>query len=72
MKSLNSSLLKNQITLLDKVKKLLEQPYKLVLVQKNELERLRISNNRSKNAGYINHLYEHYIIKKLPKTYLCK
>lgn len=70
MASINSNLQINRITLLDKIKRLLEQPYKLVLVQKHELERLRINNSRSKHEAYINRLYDHYIINKLPKTYL--
>ncbi|QQV91420.1 hypothetical protein M1M25_gp001 [Tenacibaculum phage Gundel_1] len=68
---LNSSLDINAVTLLDKVKILLEQPYKLVLVQRNELERLRVSVKRSEQSAYINSLYKHYIIDKKNKTYLC-
>jgi hypothetical protein len=66
----NESLKINSITLLDKVKALLEQPYKLVLVQQHELERLRSKENRSQYSDYIERLYTHYIVKKLGKTYL--
>lgn len=72
MANLNSSLKIGSITLQDKIKKLLEQPYKLVLVQRHELERLRTNNKRSANQEYINQLYKHYIIEGKPKTYLCK
>jgi hypothetical protein len=68
----NNSLKINTVTLLDKVKMLLRQPYKLVLVQRHELERLRLHNSRSKQSEYIESLYKHYIIEKKPKTYLCK
>ena len=68
----NNSLRVNGITLLDKIKKLLEQPYKLVLVQRHELERLRLKGNRSDYTPYIDGLYNHYIIQGKPKTYLCK
>ena len=68
----NNSLGINAITLSDKVKALLEKPYKLVLVQRHELERLRLNGKRSEKSTYINNLYNHYIVKKLPKTYLCK
>jgi hypothetical protein len=68
----NNSLKINTVTLLDKVKILLRQPYKLVLVQQHELERLRLHHSRSKQSEYIESLYKHYIIEKKPKTYLCK
>lgn len=70
MSSFNNSLKPNQLTTLDKIKRLLEQPYKLVLVQRHELERLRLNKSRSKHEGYINYLYDHYIVNKLPKTYM--
>ena len=68
----NNSLKVNGITLLDKIKQLLEQPYKLVLVQQHELERLRTNSSRSSHSAYIEALYKHYIIEGKPKTYLCK
>ena len=68
----NNSLRVNAVTLSDKVRILLEQPYKLVLIQQQELERLRVSGKRSEHSTYINALYKHYIIEKKPKTYLCK
>lgn len=71
MNPANNSLQINSITLLDKIKALLEQPYKLVLVQQHELERLRLHNSRSSHSGYIENLYKHYIIEGKPKTYLC-
>lgn len=52
------------------VRKLLEQPYKLVLVQQHELERLRNLKNKLKHTDYITNLYDHYIVKQLPKTYI--
>jgi hypothetical protein len=70
MSTSNQSLQVNYVTLLDKVKALLEQPYKLVLVQQHELERLRSTEHRSAHSGYIENLYKHYIIDKLGKTYL--
>lgn len=72
MKTINNSLQKNSLTLLDKIKKLLEQPYKLVLVQQHELERLRVHKKRSTHSTYIENLYKHYIIEGKKKTYLCK
>ena len=70
MRVSNQSLEVNYVTLLDKVKALLEQPYKLVLVQQHELERLRSKEHRSQSSGYIETLYTHYIVKGLGKTYL--
>jgi hypothetical protein len=70
MRTSNQSLSVNYITLLDKVKILLEQPYKLVLVQQHELERLRSKEHRSQFSAYIEALYKHYIVKGLGKTYL--
>lgn len=61
----------NKLSLKDKVISLLKIHYKLVLVQADELSRLRNSNKLCDNDYYINNLYEHYIINKLPKTYLC-
>ena len=58
------------LSIKDKLLALLKIGHKLVLVQKHELERLRISKHKDRNATYINDLYEHYIINKLPKTYL--
>jgi len=69
---MNNSLNPNTITLLDKIKKLLEQPYKLVLIQQHELERLRTLEHRADFSYYVNNLYTHYIEKGLPKTYLVK
>lgn len=69
MKNLNNSLNHDVLTSLDMIKSLLEKPYKLVLVQQHELERLRTKEHRSQHFGYIESLYKHYIIKKLPKTY---
>lgn len=67
---MNESLKPNALTMLDKIKVLLSQPYKLVLVQQHELERLRSNKTRSSHAKYIEDLYYHYIVKGLPKTYL--
>lgn len=68
----NNSLEVNAVTLLDKIKILLEKPYKLVLVQQHELERLRVLKSRATYTTYIDTIYNHYIIKGLPKTYLCQ
>jgi hypothetical protein len=59
------------MTLPDKVKELLKIGDKLVLVQKHELERLKDDTHKDRHADYINQLYDHYIVKKLPKTFLC-
>ncbi|WP_439132411.1 hypothetical protein [Polaribacter sp.] len=72
MANLNNSLKIGNITLQHKIRKLLEQPYKLVLVQKHELERLKNNAKRSNQSSYIEKLYKHYIIEGKPKTYLCK
>lgn len=58
-----------ELSILDKIKILLSQPYKLVLVQQHELERLKINNSRIKHLNYVNNLYNHYIINKGIKTY---
>jgi hypothetical protein len=54
----------------DKVKALFEIRFKLVLCQQHEVERLKAKNKKEKFAEYIDNLYDHYIIKQLPKTYL--
>ena len=63
--------LEGELSVLDKAKELLAQPYKLVLVQQHELERIRkkISSNPA-DVAYTSRLFKHYIIDKLPKTYL--
>ena len=53
----------------DKIKELLSISDKLVLIQQHELERIKSKKLRSKEYNYINALYQHYIINKLPKTY---
>lgn len=60
---------KDHLSVVDKIKKLLVQPYKLVLVQQHELERLRVHEGRTKYSGYVNALYDHYIINNGAKTY---
>lgn len=58
----------------DKMKALIKIGHKLVLCQLHELERLQVENNvshRGEKAGYVEFLYTHYIVKQLPKTYLC-
>lgn len=67
----NSKEKENQFTTKDKLRELLRQPYKLVLVQQHELERLRTKCNAEDYTKYIDGLYDHYVVKKLPKTYLC-
>lgn len=62
---------KEVISNIDKIKILLKQPYKLVLVQQHELERLRLKPTlKTYDIDYINNLYTHYIINGLNKTYL--
>ncbi len=63
---------KNHLSVADKIKELLFQPYRLVLVQQHELERLRVHEGRAKYANYVNALYNHYIINNGFKTYLIK
>jgi hypothetical protein len=54
----------------DKIKELLKQPYKLVLVQQHELERLRDKSLHTSDINYIYYLFNHYIIDVKNKTYL--
>lgn len=61
---------KNELSLNDKIKALLKIKHKLVLVQRHELERLRILKHKDLQKIYVDNLYEHYIINNLPKTYL--
>lgn len=70
--NINNSLRLRQVTLQDKIKQLLKKPYKLVLIQQQELEMLRNNNKRSNHAKYIEELYKHYIIECKQKTYLHK
>lgn len=58
------------LSLKDKVRELLKNKHKLVLVQVQELERLMDDKRRNQNVGYIEQLYNHYIIQGLPKTYI--
>jgi hypothetical protein len=58
-------------TFADKLRTLLENRDKLVLVQQHELERIR--ENKSKSdiyRPYVDSLYEHYIVNKQPRLYL--
>jgi hypothetical protein len=59
-----------KITINDKLKELLKQRSKLVLVQAHELERIKMKGRFYRFEKYIDDLYTHYIVKKLPKTYL--
>jgi hypothetical protein len=59
-----------KITINDKLKELLKQISKLVLVQAHELERIKMKGRFYRFEKYIDDLYTHYIVKKLPKTYL--
>lgn len=57
-------------SIIDKVKQLLKIHFKLVLVQTDELLRLkRIKTFHTKEIVYINYLYNHYIILGLGKSY---
>ena len=58
------------LSLNDKVKDLLKIGHKLVLVQQHELEKIRATKHKDRYSDYINKLYQHYIVDKLPKTYL--
>ncbi len=63
------------ISIPDMLKALIKIGYKLVLCQLHELERLQLSgstSHRSEKGVYVEQLYKHYIVNKLPKTYLCK
>ena len=55
----------------DKIRELLKEPSKLVLVQVHELERIKAQNKSKLSTNdYVNRLYDHYIVKGLPKTYI--
>ena len=54
----------------DKIKELLKQPYKLVLVQQHELERMRNKSLHTSDINYIDYLFNHYIVEGKGKTYL--
>ena len=74
MSTLNNwktSLGSNILTHKDKIRELLKIRRKLVLVQVHELERLHKNDKSYKDTEYVNNLYDHYIVNKLPKTYLC-
>ena len=58
------------VSLNDKVKKLLSIKRELVQVQVDELERMRYTTDKTKLGGYINYLYNNYVLLGLPKTYL--
>jgi hypothetical protein len=58
------------ISSIDMIKELLARPYRLVLVQQHELERLRVDTSRTKHNDYISRLFNHYIINQGSKTYL--
>jgi hypothetical protein len=60
-----------QPTVEDKLKALLRVPYKLVLVQQHELEKLRARNKKNDyDIRFIESLYIHYIVEGKGKTYL--
>lgn len=59
----------NKLSANDKLKQLLKRPEKLVLVQQHELELIRSKNNSEKREGYIDLLYQHYIVEGKGKTY---
>lgn len=60
----------NEPTTIDKLKELLKQSYRLVLVQQHELERMRNKSLHSVDSNYIESLYKHYIIEGKGKSYL--
>ena len=58
------------ITSIDKIRTLLRQPYKLVLVQQHELERLRVTGiNTDYQRQYVDNLYTHYVENQGVRTY---
>lgn len=60
-----------ELSVADKVKELLKIHYKLVLVQIDELTRLRNKKVlKDFDSVYINGLYKHYILEGLGKTYI--
>ena len=62
---------KSELSTADKLKELLKIHYKLVLVQTDELERLRNKKVfKDFDSVYVNNLYKHYITFGLGKTYL--
>ena len=61
---------KTEPTTIDKLRELLKKPYKLVLVQQHELEKLRVKKLHQVDTDYINSLYQHYIVEGKGKTYL--
>lgn len=58
------------VSLNDKVRELIAIRQKLVKVQADELDRIKILKNKDNYVGYINYLYNSYIVLQLPKTYL--
>lgn len=62
----------NSLSNNDKLKALIKLGEKLVLVQFHEVQRLYTSVRRDKHSKYVDYLYEHYIVKGLPKTYIKK
>lgn len=60
------------LSTMDKLNALLKIGYKLVLVQFHELERIKLKkySHTERYQNYINALYNDYIVKSLPKTYL--
>ncbi len=70
--------IKNQsipiLSIPDKLKALIKIGHKLVLCQLHELERIQLDksiSHRNEKGAYVENLYTHYIVKQLPKTYLC-
>lgn len=61
---------KPEPSLNDKLASLLKIGHKLVLVQLHELERIKKLRHKEIQSGYVIHLYNHYIVQQLPKTYL--
>lgn len=56
----------------EKVVELVSKPHRLVLCQVHELERIRLKRSfTASDKSFVNYLFSHYIVKKLPKTYLC-
>ena len=60
-----------EATFAEKIRALNHIKNNMVLVQQHELERIREDKSKSEHyRPYIDNLYEHYVVNKLPKLYL--
>ena len=59
------------VTIKDKLRELTIIERSLVLIQQQELRRIRnIRTLTDRHVVYVEYLYKHYVTNKLPKTYL--